>query len=57
MALFSDIEVNKTSISVLIMEVTTTYNMDLDENKYNTGTQDVIGLSDLISQYHKIEWN
>lgn len=32
----------------------TTYNTKLDENKYNTATKEVIGLSDMNLHYEKL---
>lgn len=42
MALFTGVQINKTSISDNdIIEVTTTYNMDTEEGKYNAALEDV----------------
>lgn len=51
MTLLSDIEVNKTSISDhSILEVTTAYYMEMDENDYDTPVENVSRLSNM--NYH-----
>lgn len=57
MALFSNIEADKTSLlDHNIIEMTTVYNMENDENKHDAAIENANRLSDMSFYHDKIEW-